>query len=59
LEVLIEGRDDLLFIAKTYSRWELMFDADNSSESSIGSSSNDDSNSDRTKTSELAQPLAE
>jgi len=50
-----------LFIAKTYSCWELTFAADsNSSESSIDSSSSDnDSDSDLTDTSELAQPLAE
>jgi hypothetical protein len=55
----MEGGDALLFIAKTYSCWELTFAADsNSSESSIECSSSV-SDADLTDTSELAQPLAE
>jgi hypothetical protein len=61
LEVLIEGGDGLLIIAKTYSYRELTLASDsNSSKSSIDSSSSDhDPDSDLTDTSELAQSLAE
>jgi hypothetical protein len=61
LKVLIEGRDALLLIMKTYSFWEVTLAADgNSSQSSVDSSSSDnDSESDLTDTSELAQQLAE
>jgi hypothetical protein len=62
LQVMTEGQDALLFIAKTFSFWELTFatDSDNS-ESSSDSSSSDNEDSDLTDTSELAlaQPLAE
>jgi hypothetical protein len=54
-------RKFLLFIAKTYSCWELTFATDsNFNESSINrSSSNNDLDTDLTDTSELAQPLGE
>jgi hypothetical protein len=58
-EPFTNTRNKNLFIAKTYSCWELTFAADsNSSESSIESSSSV-SDADLTDTSELAQPLAE
>jgi hypothetical protein len=58
LEVLTGG-DGLLFIEKTHSYWELMFVTDrNSSESSPDSNNRvNDSDSDLTDTSELAQPI--
>jgi hypothetical protein len=60
LEVLIAGGNALLFTAKTHCCWEITFTADSiSSECSIDSRSSDnDSDSDLTVTSELAQPLA-
>jgi hypothetical protein len=59
--MLIEVGDVLLLVVKTYSCWELTFATDsNSSESSLDSRSGDnDSDSDLTDTSELAQPLVE
>jgi hypothetical protein len=61
LEVLTEGEDALLFIAKTYGCWELTSATEsNSSESSVNSTIvTMTPDSDLTDTSELAQPLAE
>jgi len=58
LEVLTEG-GDALFIAKTYSFWELTFARFSKSIDSSVDSSSIDSDSDLTDTSELTQPLAE